>query len=82
MVISSSYSFEIPKTRKTSNLKFQMGITGVPFGRTEVLVPPLEPQEHDLARGKVPRGPGGSVGEAYFVLRRGPGQQLATVSNN
>ena len=36
-----------------------MGITGVPFGRTEVLVPPLEPQERDLARGKGPRGPGG-----------------------
>ena len=36
-----------------------MGITGAPFGRTELLVPPLEPQERDLARGKGPRGPGG-----------------------
>ena len=36
-----------------------MGITGVPFGRTEVLVPPLEPQERDLALGKGPRGSGG-----------------------
>ena len=26
-----------------------MGITGVPFGRTEVLVPPLEPQERNIA---------------------------------
>ena len=40
-------------------LKFQMGIAGVPFGRTEVLVPPMEPQERDLARGKGPRRPGG-----------------------
>ena len=24
----------------------------MPFGRTEVLVPPLEPQERDLAQGK------------------------------
>ena len=31
-----------------------MGITGVPFGRTEVLVPPLELEERDLARGGVP----------------------------
>ena len=38
--------------------KFQMGITGVPFGRTEVLVPPPEPHERALARGKGPRGPG------------------------
>ena len=44
--------------RKTSNLKFQMGITGVPFGRTEVLVPPPEPHERALARGKGPKGPG------------------------
>ena len=36
-----------------------MGITGAPFGRTELLVPPLEPQERDLARGKGPMGPGG-----------------------
>ena len=36
-----------------------MGITGAPFGRTELLVPPLEPQERDLARGKDLRGPGG-----------------------
>ena len=36
-----------------------MGITGAPFGRTELLVPPLEPQERDLARGKGPRVPGG-----------------------
>ena len=35
-----------------------MGITGVPFGRTEVLVPPPEPHERALARGKGPRGPG------------------------
>ena len=45
--------------KKCRNLKFQMGITGAPFGRTELLVPPLEPQERDLARGKGPRGPGG-----------------------
>ena len=45
-------SFEpIPQT-------IQMGITGVPFGRTEVLVPPLEPHERTLARGNGPRGPG------------------------
>ena len=36
-----------------------MGITGAPFGRTELLVAPLEPQERDLARGKGPKGPGG-----------------------
>ena len=36
-----------------------MGITGAPFGRTELLVPPLEPQECDLARAKDPKGPGG-----------------------
>ena len=36
------------------NLKFQMGITGAPFGRTELLVPPPEPQERDPARGKGP----------------------------
>ena len=41
------------------NLKFQMGITGATFDRTELLVPPLEPQERALARGKGPRGPGG-----------------------
>ena len=40
----------VEKTPK--KLKFQMGITGVPFGRTELLVPPLESQERDLARGK------------------------------
>ena len=34
-----------------------MGITRVPFGRTEILVPPLEPQERNLAQGKGPRGP-------------------------
>ena len=45
--------------KKCRNLKFQMGITGAPFGRTELLVPPLEPQERDLARGKGPRVPGG-----------------------
>ena len=45
--------------KKCRNLKFQMGITGAPFGRTELLVPPLEPQERALARGKGPRGPGG-----------------------
>ena len=44
--------------KKQQFLKFQMGITGVPFGRTEVLVPPLEPQELDLARGKGSRVPG------------------------
>ena len=37
-----------------------MGITGAPFGRTELLVPPPEPQERALAREKGPRGPGGS----------------------
>ena len=36
-----------------------MGTAGVPFGRTELLVPPLEPQERDLAQGKGPREPGG-----------------------
>ena len=36
-----------------------MGITGAPFGRTELLVPPLEPQERDLARGKGPSMPEG-----------------------
>ena len=35
-----------------------MGITGVPFGRTEVLVPPKQPHERALAQGKAPRGPG------------------------
>ena len=35
-----------------------MGATGVPFGRTEVLVPPPEPHERALARGKGPQGPG------------------------
>ena len=34
-------------SKKRQQLKFQMGITGVPFGRTELLVPPLEPQERD-----------------------------------
>ena len=43
---------------KRENLKFQMGITGVPFGRTEMLVPPPEPHERALARGKGPKGPG------------------------
>ena len=46
-------------SKKRQNLKFQMGITGAPFGRTELLVPSLEPQERDLARGKGPRVPGG-----------------------
>ena len=60
VVISSSYSVGKEKTsNKCQILKFQMGITGMPFGRTEVLVPPLEPQERDLAQGKGPRGPGG-----------------------
>ena len=40
-------------------LKFQMGITGAQFGRTELLVPRPEPQERALARAKGPRGPGG-----------------------
>ena len=45
-----------------------MGITGAPFGRTELLVPPLEPQERDLARGKGPRVPGGwGVGEQLKI---------------
>ena len=44
-----------------------MGIIGVPFGRTEVLVPPLEPQEGDLAQGKGPRGPESSVLEKKMV---------------
>ena len=35
-----------------------MGITGAPFGRTELLVPPPEPPERALARGKGPRGLG------------------------
>ena len=35
-----------------------MGIAGVPFGRTEVLVPPLELHERALARGKGPKGLG------------------------
>ena len=45
--------------KKKQNFKFQMGITGAPFGRTELLVPPPEPQERALSRGKGPRGPGG-----------------------
>ena len=36
-----------------------MGTRVVQFCRTEWLVPPLEPEEHDLSRGKGPRGPGG-----------------------
>ena len=39
--------------------KFQMGTTGVPFGRTELLVPPPESPGRALARGKSPRVPGG-----------------------
>ena len=35
-----------------------MGITGVPFGRTEVLAPPPEPHERALARKKGPKGLG------------------------
>ena len=44
---------------KRQNLKFQMGITGAPFGRTGLLIPPLESQERALARGEGPRVPGG-----------------------
>ena len=36
-----------------------MGITGAPFGRTELLVPPPDPQARALVRGQGPRGPGG-----------------------
>ena len=43
-----------------SNLKFQMGITGAPFGRTELLVPPPN-RQRALARGKGPRGPGAVI---------------------
>ena len=57
---------EKPETRETKTAvlnrfpkKYKMGITGVPFGRTEVLVPPPEPHERALARGKGPRGHGG-----------------------
>ena len=50
--------FLLDWSTKRQNLKFQMGLTGAPFGRTELLVPPLEPQERDLARGKGPRGLG------------------------
>ena len=57
VVISLSHPVGKEKISKTiQNLKLQMGITGAPFGRTEVLVPPLEPQEHDLAQGRVPGG--------------------------
>ena len=44
---------------KRQVLKFQMGITGAPFGRTELLVPPPESPGRALARGKGPRVPGG-----------------------
>ena len=46
-------------SKKRQILKFQMGITGAPFGRTELLVPPPESPGRALARGKGPRGPGG-----------------------
>ena len=45
--------------KKCRNLKFQIGITGAPFGRTELLVPPPESPGRALARGKSPRVPGG-----------------------
>ena len=35
-----------------------MGRTGKPLGRTEALIPPLEPRERDLAQGKGPGEPG------------------------
>ena len=44
---------------KCRNSKFPIDRTGAPFGRTELVVPPLEPQERALARGNGPRGPGG-----------------------
>ena len=45
-----------------------MCTTGAPFGRTELLVPPLEPQERDLARGKGFRVPGGwAVGKKLKI---------------
>ena len=45
--------------KKCRNLKFQMGITGAPFGRTELLVPPTESPGRALARGQGFRVPGG-----------------------
>ena len=36
-----------------------MGITGAPFGRTELLIPPPESRGRALARGKGFRVPGG-----------------------
>ena len=44
---------------KNVKLKFQMGITGAPFGRTELLIPPPESPGRALARLKGPRVPGG-----------------------
>ena len=41
------------------NQKFQMGMTGAPFGPTELLVPPPESPGRALARGEGPRVPGG-----------------------
>ena len=40
---------------------FQMGITGVPFGFTELLVPPTKPHEGDVSHLKGPRGLGAVV---------------------
>ena len=41
---------------KRQILKFQMGITGVPFGRTELVVPPLETQERKSCSGEGSQG--------------------------
>ena len=43
-----------------------MGITGGPFDRTEVLVPPLEPQERDRDQGKRLMEPGTILVDVLF----------------
>ena len=56
-------------SKKRQILKFQMGITGTPFGRTELLVPPPESPGRALARGKGPRGPWGwCVGKKLKIV--------------
>ena len=46
----------VGEAKQTSHLKFHMGITGVPSGRTEVFVPPNKTREGALSRGRVPGG--------------------------
>ena len=54
---------------KPQNLKREMGMNGAPFGRTELLVPPLESQERALAQKQGPRVPGGwGVGKKWKKL--------------